>query len=171
MNQSRNNILKWTISLSFILLLVVFFKQVAKKEHTLENGQLVFFELAPVDPRSLIQGDYMILNYAFTSELPYINSRQENQIPKNGYLVFQIDSLGVASKLRISPSLEKADSLDVYLKYHSNARNNFNLGIENFFFQEDHSSNYDKAKYAGVRVDQKGNAVLESLYDSLKNPL
>ena len=36
---------------------------VAVKEKTLGNGKLLLLELAPVDPRSLMQGDYMRLDY------------------------------------------------------------------------------------------------------------
>ena len=32
-----------------------------QKQQTLSHGQLILLKLAPVDPRSLMQGDYMIL--------------------------------------------------------------------------------------------------------------
>ncbi|MFX7329222.1 GDYXXLXY domain-containing protein, partial [Acinetobacter baumannii] len=35
----------------------------AQKEMLLKEGQLVLLPLAPVDPRSLMQGDYMALRY------------------------------------------------------------------------------------------------------------
>jgi uncharacterized membrane-anchored protein len=34
-----------------------------QKEDLVANGQPVFVALAPVDPRSLLQGDYMRLNF------------------------------------------------------------------------------------------------------------
>jgi uncharacterized membrane-anchored protein len=36
---------------------------IAAKERLLAHGRIVVLELAPVDPRSLMQGDYMQLNY------------------------------------------------------------------------------------------------------------
>ena len=39
-------------------------------ERILSGGQTVLLELAPVDPRSLMQGDYMALNYALTHQSP-----------------------------------------------------------------------------------------------------
>ena len=48
---------------NLILLLGYFNWSVYQKEQTLKEGQLVLLQLAPVDPRSLMQGDYMRLNY------------------------------------------------------------------------------------------------------------
>ena len=44
---------------NLILLLGYFNWSVYKKEQTLKDGQLILLQLAPVDPRSLMQGDYM----------------------------------------------------------------------------------------------------------------
>ncbi|WP_419465319.1 GDYXXLXY domain-containing protein [Aeromonas caviae] len=38
-------------------------------EHAMSQGEVVLIELAPVDPRSLMQGDYMRLNYALARPL------------------------------------------------------------------------------------------------------
>ena len=47
------------ILLNLGILLILFNKSLLHKEDTLANGTLVLLELAPVDPRSLMQGDYM----------------------------------------------------------------------------------------------------------------
>ena len=41
---------------------------VAQKERLLERGRIVLLELAPVDPRSLMQGDYMALQFAIARD-------------------------------------------------------------------------------------------------------
>ena len=46
---------------NLLLLLGYLNWSIYQKEQTLRDGQLVLFELAPVDPRSLMQGDYMYL--------------------------------------------------------------------------------------------------------------
>src|SRR5690554_3642735 len=51
-------------------------------ERTLRDGQLVLLELAPVDPRSLMQGDYMALRFAVDAQLPDFGE----QIPGYAYL-------------------------------------------------------------------------------------
>ena len=55
------------IIVNLILLLGYFNWSVFQKEQTLKDGQLVLLPLAPVDPRSLMQGDYMSLNYEVNS--------------------------------------------------------------------------------------------------------
>ena len=51
------------IIVNLILLLGYFNWSVYKKEQILKDGRLVLLQLVPVDPRSLMQGDYMRLNY------------------------------------------------------------------------------------------------------------
>ena len=61
---------KWIIILlNLILLMVYFIHSIVKKEELLKDGQLVLFELAPVDPRSLMQGDYMTLRYKISEDI------------------------------------------------------------------------------------------------------
>ena len=45
--------------------------EVSKKERLLASGDTVLLELAPVDPRSLMQGDYMRLDYAIARQWPH----------------------------------------------------------------------------------------------------
>lgn len=65
MKQSKTAII---IVATLVAILLLFVKAVGSKESTLKDGKLVLLELAPVDPRSLMQGDYMRLNYAITQE-------------------------------------------------------------------------------------------------------
>src|SRR5690554_4287550 len=51
-------------------------------ERTLRDGQLVLLELAPADPRSLMQGDYMALRFAVDAQLPESGA----SIPDYAYL-------------------------------------------------------------------------------------
>lgn len=65
MKQSKTAII---IVATLVVVLLLFVKAVWDKESTIKEGKLVLLELAPVDPRSLMQGDYMQLNYAITRE-------------------------------------------------------------------------------------------------------
>ncbi len=73
MKQSKTTII---IVATLVAILLLFVKAVWSKESTLKDGKLVLLELAPVDPRSLMQGDYMSLNYAITQEGRSWRSRQ-----------------------------------------------------------------------------------------------
>lgn len=53
-----------------LLVLLAVNLMVLNKESSLAQGRTVFLELAPVDPRSLMQGDYMVLRYALADQVP-----------------------------------------------------------------------------------------------------
>ena len=128
-------------------------------EQTLKEGQLVLLQLAPVDPRSLMQGDYMRLNYKeANSEL--IN-RQE---AKRGYAVLKLDKNHVGEIIRLQESLEPVNENEIVLKYKTINGRLF-LGAESFFFEEGQDSVYNRAAYGGLRVDNKGQSLLVGLYD------
>ena len=70
--------MKLRISILWVTLLIALgFVNYAifQKEELIENGQPVFLRLAPVDPRSLIQGDYMALGYEIAAKLPSADLR------------------------------------------------------------------------------------------------
>ena len=52
-----------------ILILCIINVLVYQKEQHLSNGEVVLLELAPVDPRSLMQGDYMRLRFALAGTI------------------------------------------------------------------------------------------------------
>ena len=79
------------ILLNLILLLVIFNSSLVEKEEILSEGKLVLLKLAPVDPRSLMQGDYMALRYEVA------NDRAVNEAPVRGYCVLMADENNVAA--------------------------------------------------------------------------
>ena len=121
---------------NLILLLGYFNWSVYKKEQTLKDGQLILLQLAPVDPRSLMQGDYMRLSYKEAS-----SDLLDQQTAIRGYAILQIDSNQVGKIVRIF------------------------LGAESFFFEEGQDTLYQKAVYGGLKVDGKGQSLLVGLYD------
>ncbi len=51
------------------------------KEDIKANGETVLLQLAPVDPRSLMQGDYMALRFAITQGLNVESGYQDKRLP------------------------------------------------------------------------------------------
>ncbi|MGV8946547.1 MAG: GDYXXLXY domain-containing protein [Lutibacter sp.] len=151
---------KWLIILLNLILLLVYFNySVVKKEELLKNGQLILLELAPVDPRSLMQGDYMALRYKISESIDY------NNMPKRGYCVVRLDANGVANKVRFQKDLTPLNEGEHFIKYTSSDLQSVNIGAESFFFQEGQAEKYDKAKYGGVKIDKNGNSLLIGLYN------
>lgn len=146
------------ILFNLALLFVYFNYSVIRKENLLKEGQLVLLKLAPVDPRSLMQGDYMSLRYAI-SDVGNIED-----LPKRGYCVVKIDASGVAHKVRFQEDRLPLKAGEHLICYTSNDWN-INIGAESFFFQEGHAKKYEAAVYGGIKTDKNGNSLLVGLYD------
>ena len=151
---------KWIIILLNLILLLIYFNySVSKKETLLKGGQLVLLQLAPVDPRSLMQGDYMTLRYKISEDI------QADSIAKRGFCVVNIDSFGVANKVRLQKNRTPLNSGEHIIEYTSPDDWNVNIGAESYFFQEGEAEKYEKAKYGGVKIDKDGNSLLIGLYN------
>lgn len=143
---------------NLLLFLLFFIFSIVKKEEILSEGKLVLLKLAPVDPRSLMQGDYMTLRYDIT------NNSFDTDIPRRGVCIVRLDEDGVASFVRYQKKPEGLTEDELPIEY---TRQDWRvtIGAESFFFQEGMGDKYDRAKYGGLRIDQKGNSVLVGLYD------
>ena len=147
------------IIVNLILLLGYFNWSVYKKEQILKDGRLVLLQLVPVDPRSLMQGDYMRLNYQEASSAPI-----DEQTATRGYAILQIDSNQVGKIVRLQNALEPVNDNELVIRYKIINRRLF-LGAESFFFEEGQDTLYQKATYGGLKVNAKGESLLVGLYD------
>ena len=87
---------KIMIALS-VLVLAALNYGIYEKEQIKEHGQTLLLELAPVDPRSLMQGDYMRLRYAIERNTP---TKELASYQKRGYIVILPDENNVAKFVR-----------------------------------------------------------------------
>ncbi|NAY91694.1 hypothetical protein GTQ34_07180 [Muricauda sp. JGD-17] len=153
------------IVVNLIFFLGLFNYSITEKERLLSNGKLVLLELAPVDPRSLMQGDYMNLRYAISEDI-YTDS-----VAKRGFLVVTLDSLGIGKKVRLQEDVLPKDNNQLVIEYTSKAYVGINIGAEFYFFQETEAEKYESAKYGGIKVDDEGNSILVGLYDADENKI
>jgi uncharacterized membrane-anchored protein len=150
---------KWLIILlNLILVLFLFNKSIVEKENLLSNGKLVLLKLAPVDPRSLMQGDFMRLDYEIS------RNQYNDSIPKRGYCIVILDTNGIASRVRLQEGIVPLSQGEYPIVYTAGGWN-INIGAESFFFEEGQSKKYDSAKYVGIIIDRQGNGLLTGLYD------
>jgi len=152
------------ILLNIVVLTLFVAFSIKDKENTLENGQLILLRLAPVDPRSLMQGDYMVLNYEVSDAVP-------NNIPNKGYLIFTKDSLENFTPNKWSKEPSKKSDQTISLKYQlldTWGTKTVKLGAESYFFEEGQAEKFEAAKFGGLKVDAKGNSILIGLYDENK---
>ncbi len=145
------------------LVLVVPGAMVAGKERLIAVGEPVLLDLGTRDPRSLMQGDYMTLNYRMVRELGSVDGW-----PRDGALVVRLDNLGVASFVRRYEGGQLGDR-ERLLRYRLRGRSSsatLRLGAEDFFFQEGEADRFSTARYAELRVSASGDSVLIGLRDA-----
>jgi uncharacterized membrane-anchored protein len=133
------------------------------KEHIKTSGEIVYLRLAPVDPRSLMQGDYMALRFGLVQELEKsldFHANQPAQAPREGEVRWANFTLAADHVASLS-------STETPLKLRYRIRNNqVWLGTNAFFFQEGDAQRFSTARYGEFRVDRNsGEAVLVGLCD------
>jgi len=146
------------------------------KEKHLEEGRIVYLDLAPVDPRSLMQGDYMALRFdlsgAVFNALPKKKEAQRWRARAegaDGHAVVKLDERNIG----LFKSLYKGQALssdEVLMRYRvRNGRVKFATNA--FFFQEGDGKYYEPAQYGQFRVDDSGEVLLVAMYDKNLNLL
>lgn len=133
---------------------------ILKNESLLKEGELVLIELVPVDPRSLMQGDYMRLRYGLS------NDSEIDTISRKGYCVVRLDANNVASMIRFQDNASPLNQGETLLRYTKKKYNTITVGADSYFFQEGQGMKYENAKYGGLKVDANGNTLLVGLYDA-----
>ncbi len=148
---------------------------IVQKERLLQDGTVILLELAPVDPRSLIQGDYMRLEYAIARDLSGQRGLPNVEpvvprVPRDGHVVVRLDDQGVASFVRWHDERTPLAPGEHLLRYRRRD-NRIRIATDAFYFQEGHAQRYERAKYGELRLDASGESVLTGLRDSLQRPL
>ena len=163
------------VALAVVLLILIPLNyKVQQFEDVLATGKPVVLKIAPVDPRSLMQGDYMALSYAILNDIrANLNESEDGVIlakekkhPSKVYALIHQDEQGVATLCRVEDSLPndfKDCVANVYLPV-----NNFKwlpeLPSQEYFFSEGKGQYYAQAEYAEYRF-KDGILLLARLLD------
>jgi uncharacterized membrane-anchored protein len=137
---------------------------VKRHEDTLASGKRIFLELAPVDPRSIMQGDYMQLQ--FRAGVDAAGGRDK---PETGRMVVRLDERGVGSFARIHRGEALAPN-EALLEYRVRGRG-VRVISDAWFFEEGKGPVYQAARYGEVRARENGVALLVGLRDANLAPL
>jgi uncharacterized membrane-anchored protein len=122
------------------------------RERHLAEGRVVLLELAPVDPRSLMQGDYMALRFRIAGAVPR---------ERNGRFIAKLDVRGVAQYARGDDGARLAAD-EVLMRYR--LRNGeVRFATNAFFFQEGHARYYERAQFGEFRVSPSGELLLTAM--------
>lgn len=155
---------------------------IVQKERILSGGRPVVLELAPVDPRSLMQGDYMALNFAISQQVSALIGglplEQEQAVRQAGRLQasLQPDERGVAQLrgvhvdmdgesrwLGVEQQAEPQDAVRLSLK---RRQSGWTPGTDAWFFAEGTGERFDKARYGEFAVSDGGQALLRRMLDA-----
>jgi uncharacterized membrane-anchored protein len=129
-----------------------------QREQLLSGGKVAILELAPVDPRSLMQGDYMALRFQLAEQAFGRGRTQENKEAADGRLVARTDEKGVARFVRRDGGEPLAEG-EFLLRYRvRNGEPKFATNA--FFFQEGHAKFYERARFGEFRVAPSGDMLL-----------
>jgi uncharacterized membrane-anchored protein len=149
---------KWIVIVATLVLLVAVNVGIASRERLVLHGRVVLLELAPVDPRSLMQGDYMALRFAVADGA---GTGAEFLQFADGRLVLAVDARGVGAFRRLDTG--KPLAADEALLRYRIRNGQVKLATNAFFFEEGHADDYAKARYGEFRVAADGDAILTGL--------
>jgi uncharacterized membrane-anchored protein len=126
------------------------------KEHVIRTGNAVYVEMAPVDPRSLMQGDYMRLYFRLPTESP-----PERRSGSATQVVLHLDGRGVGKVLGFHDGRQLAKGeivVDVVLRHGA-----WTFVTDAWYFKEGEAARWSRARYGEFRVAPDGKALLVGL--------
>lgn len=149
---------------SCALALILVNVAIVDKERLLAHGRIVYLELAPVDPRSLMQGDYMALRFKITNDAG-TNGVVTDGRPDSadGRIVAAIDQRSLATLRRLDDGRPLAPD-EIVLRYRVRG-GQVRFATNAFFFQEGTGKLYETARYGEFRVADSGDLLLTGLRD------
>jgi len=153
---------RWLAGGGLLLVLGAVNVAVWQREQLLEHGTTVMLELAPVDPRSLMQGDYMALRFALAQKL--LPPGDGRAIATDGYAVVQRDDRQVGSYLRPYRDGEALAANESRIRYRLRDRD-VRIVTNAWFFKEGSGDVFAAARYGELRVAANGDALLTGMRD------
>lgn len=139
-----------------VLVLAILNWTIYARERHLAEGRIVFLELAPVDPRSLMQGDYMALRFRAADDLLRAAKNLDD-----GRIVVKLDARAVGQYVRRDDASPLGHD-ELALRYRvRDGRVKFATNA--FFFQEGTAKLYEAARFGEFRVSLSGELLLTGL--------
>lgn len=160
---------------SFVLIAIVILLQlgylglhVTRSEILLTTGSTVKLEIAPLDPRSMLQGDYVVLSYSISRPPePIAKELEDYRGNHKVQVVLAPDDRGVHIFKRLYQNGESLSEGEVVLNGKSSGWGPIHYGIETYFVPEGTGLEVEsKARFATIRVNAHGDALLESLAEN-----
>jgi len=156
-----------------VVVLALIGYSIAAKEALLESGKVTYLELAPVDPRSLMQGDYMALRFSIANDVRNDveldepsgrpGSRRKELATADGNIVATLDADSVSHYKRLDDGSPLAPG-EILLRYRVR-KGRVKFATNAYFFEEGTAKRYEQARYGEFRVAPDGELLLTGLRD------
>ena len=132
------------------------------RETALFTGTEVVLQTVPVDPRSLLQGDYAILDYEI-ADLPEYLQQQQLSVGNTVYVALE-EEQGVWKAAEHTLNRSNVDG-DVFIKGRIDDRGRLDFGIGTYFVPEGTGRIIERGQDVRVvvSVDDDGNAVIKDV--------
>ena len=129
-----------------------------QREQLIATGTVVRLELAPIDPRSLMQGDYMALRFRVADEAL---GRGGDKQSKDGRIVVKADDKGMGRFVRLDGG-EPLGAGEVLMRYRVRD-GKVKFATNAWFFQEGDAKHYERARFGEFRVAPSGEMLLTNM--------
>lgn len=164
MNKKYMIFLPLLLSIGSILF---FWFSIQQHQRHLNQGESIYVQLAPADPRSLIQGDYMVLAYQL-----FFDERLDNRVKdfddKTMTIYVQLDE----QKRVIKSDIQAQQGMrPLIIKNPKGYLTQAYPSTNSFMFAEGLGECYQQAKYAEFVVDDVGKPMLKNLVGEQLNAL
>jgi len=158
----------WAMLAGGVLTLLVANAAIWQKQDLIARGRPVFVALAPLDPRSLMQGDYMRLSFGPSGldDMPLL------QVPGSARpkVVARIDARGVATVQR-GQQPDRVLASDELLIELTPKDGRWILVTDAWFFREGDGERWALARFGEFRVLPDGRALLVGMADADLKPI
>ena len=153
-----------------------------QKETHLAYGEIIYLELAPVDPRSIMQGDYMTLTFKISRQIrsailgESIEADTEDEQnwlnfsspyymqPQDGFVIVDIDEDKRAEFSSLYDGMQTLSSKQQKLQFRVR-EGRIKFATNAFFFEEGDALLFDTANYGELKVNEHGEVLLTGLLD------
>jgi uncharacterized membrane-anchored protein len=158
----------WALLCGAVLTVCVANAAIWQKQNLIANGQPLYLALAPVDPRSLMEGDYMRLRF------PTVDAQAvplwQGLGAKRPRMVVQLDARNVATVQRLYTDGQTLADGERLLEL-SPKDGNWVVVTDAWFFKEGDAQRWQQARFGEFRALPDGRALLVGMADAALKPI